>query len=72
MYVYMLTIYNKQLGIGFTGPTCCVSGSKCVAQAGNKYYSQCLPDSCTFKLLFFILYLYVYLLFLNDSFQQQQ
>ncbi|CAO3671347.1 unnamed protein product [Umbelopsis vinacea] len=32
-------------GIGWTGPTCCASGSTCVAQAGNSYYSQCLPVS---------------------------
>lgn len=33
------------IGIGWSGPTCCESGSTCVAQEGNKYYSQCLPGS---------------------------
>ena len=32
-------------GQGWTGPTCCTSGSTCVAQ--NPYYSQCLPGSPT-------------------------
>lgn len=30
-------------GNGFTGPTCCASGSTCVKQ--NDWYSQCLPGS---------------------------
>ncbi|KAK3937436.1 glycoside hydrolase family 6 protein [Diplogelasinospora grovesii] len=30
-------------GIGWSGATCCASGSTCVAQ--NAYYSQCLPNS---------------------------
>jgi endo-1,4-beta-xylanase len=28
-------------GLGWTGPTCCVSGTTCSEQ--NAYYSQCLP-----------------------------
>lgn len=31
------------LGTGFSGATCCVSGSTCVKQ--NEYYSQCLPGN---------------------------
>ncbi|KAL5511374.1 CEL3_2 [Sanghuangporus vaninii] len=30
-------------GIGWTGPTTCVSGTSCVEQ--NEYYSQCLPGA---------------------------
>ncbi|KAL2148458.1 hypothetical protein VTH82DRAFT_2378 [Thermothelomyces myriococcoides] len=30
-------------GSGWQGPTCCASGSTCVAQ--NEWYSQCIPDS---------------------------
>ncbi|CAO3662095.1 unnamed protein product [Umbelopsis ramanniana] len=32
-------------GIGWTGPTCCASGSTCVPQSGNPYYSQCVPGT---------------------------
>ncbi|KAG2172548.1 hypothetical protein INT44_002563 [Umbelopsis vinacea] len=32
-------------GIGWTGPTCCASGSTCVPQSGNPYYSQCMPGT---------------------------
>ncbi|OHF03832.1 glycosyl hydrolase family 6 [Colletotrichum orchidophilum] len=32
-------------GQGFTGPTCCASGSTCVVN--NAYYSQCLPGSAS-------------------------
>ncbi|KAH8671558.1 glycosyl hydrolases family 28-domain-containing protein [Xylariales sp. PMI_506] len=32
-------------GIGFTGSTCCVSGTTCTYQ--NDYYSQCLPGTAT-------------------------
>ncbi|KAK6541143.1 hypothetical protein TWF694_008515 [Orbilia ellipsospora] len=35
------TIYGQCGGIGWTGPTTCVSGTTC--QYGNDYYSQCLP-----------------------------
>ncbi|KAM3588339.1 hypothetical protein VKS41_000787 [Umbelopsis sp. WA50703] len=36
-------LYGQCGGIGYSGPTCCASGSSCVPQAGNPYYSQCLP-----------------------------
>ncbi|KAF3916172.1 Polygalacturonase [Arthrobotrys entomopaga] len=35
------TIYGQCGGIGYTGPTSCVSGTTC--QYSNDYYSQCLP-----------------------------
>ncbi|RYN90517.1 Cellobiose dehydrogenase [Alternaria tenuissima] len=35
--------YERCGGIGFTGPTTCASGWKCVAQ--NDYYSQCLQST---------------------------
>ncbi|KAI1149824.1 1, 4-beta cellobiohydrolase [Nemania diffusa] len=37
--------YAQCGGIGYSGATCCVSGSTCVK--GNDYYSQCLPGSAT-------------------------
>lgn len=36
------TLYGQCGGIGWTGATCCAAGT-CVPQAGNPYYSQCLP-----------------------------
>jgi len=36
-------VWGQCGGIGFTGCTSCATGSTCVAQAGNDYYSQCLP-----------------------------
>ncbi|KZV85851.1 tannase-domain-containing protein [Exidia glandulosa HHB12029] len=36
-------IWGQCGGIGWTGPTTCVSGSACVKQ--NDYYSQCLPGA---------------------------
>ncbi|KAI0145055.1 carbohydrate-binding module family 1 [Xylariaceae sp. FL1272] len=36
-------LYGQCGGIGWTGATCCVSGATC--QAGNDYYSQCLPGA---------------------------
>ncbi|KAF3929753.1 hypothetical protein ABW19_dt0202063 [Dactylella cylindrospora] len=36
-------VWGQCGGIGWTGPTTCVSGSTCVKQ--NDYYSQCLPSS---------------------------
>ena len=38
-------LYSQCGGKGWTGSTCCVEGSKCVAQSGNEYYSQCLPGT---------------------------
>ncbi|KAJ3108622.1 hypothetical protein HK100_003403, partial [Physocladia obscura] len=37
------TVNGQCGGIGWTGPTCCVSGSLCWAT--NPYYSHCLADS---------------------------
>ncbi|KAK0609506.1 1, 4-beta cellobiohydrolase [Bombardia bombarda] len=37
------SLYQQCGGIGFTGATCCASGSTCVV--GNPYYSQCLPGT---------------------------
>ncbi|KAK5632858.1 hypothetical protein RRF57_008572 [Xylaria bambusicola] len=37
--------YGQCGGIGWSGATCCVSGSTCVAQ--NDYYSQCLAGAST-------------------------
>lgn len=36
------SLYGQCGGIGFTGATCCASGSACVVQ--NDYYSQCLAS----------------------------
>ncbi|KZV90902.1 hypothetical protein EXIGLDRAFT_719843 [Exidia glandulosa HHB12029] len=36
-------VWGQCGGIGWTGPTTCVSGSSCVKQ--NDYYSQCLPGA---------------------------
>ncbi|KAI0696911.1 glycoside hydrolase superfamily [Cytidiella melzeri] len=36
-------VWGQCGGIGWTGPTTCVSGSSCVEQ--NSYYSQCLPGA---------------------------
>lgn len=36
------TLYGQCGGIGWSGATCCASGT-CVPQSGNPYYSQCLP-----------------------------
>ncbi|KAJ7224962.1 hypothetical protein B0H12DRAFT_1030704 [Mycena haematopus] len=38
-------VYGQCGGIGWTGPTSCVSRSTCTFQ--NPYYSQCLPSSAT-------------------------
>ncbi|KAI0348095.1 family 74 glycoside hydrolase [Trametopsis cervina] len=35
-------LYGQCGGNGWTGPTVCTTGSKCVAQ--NPYYSQCIPN----------------------------
>ncbi|PAV15192.1 glycoside hydrolase family 3 [Pyrrhoderma noxium] len=37
------SIYGQCGGIGWTGPTTCVSGTQCVEL--NDYYSQCLPGT---------------------------
>ncbi|KAI9285223.1 RlpA-like double-psi beta-barrel-protein domain-containing protein-containing protein [Umbelopsis sp. AD052] len=39
------SVYGQCGGKGWKGPTCCASGSSCIAQSGNVYYSQCLPKS---------------------------
>ncbi|KAG2172547.1 hypothetical protein INT44_002562 [Umbelopsis vinacea] len=39
------SVYGQCGGKGWKGPTCCASGSSCVAQSGSVYYSQCLPKS---------------------------
>ncbi|KAI9338866.1 RlpA-like double-psi beta-barrel-protein domain-containing protein-containing protein [Pilaira anomala] len=36
--------YGQCGGKFWEGPTCCETGSTCVAQANNEYYSQCLPN----------------------------
>ncbi|KAF8206844.1 glycoside hydrolase superfamily [Mycena galopus ATCC 62051] len=36
-------VWGQCGGIGWSGCTQCATGSTCVAQAGNAYYSQCLP-----------------------------
>ncbi|KAL2261423.1 hypothetical protein VTK26DRAFT_4190 [Humicola hyalothermophila] len=36
-------VWTQCGGNGWTGPTCCESGSTCVAQ--NEWYSQCLPGN---------------------------
>ncbi|KAI8888906.1 glycoside hydrolase family 45 protein [Backusella circina FSU 941] len=36
-------VYGQCGGKSWDGPTCCASGSTCVAQGNNAYYSQCLP-----------------------------
>ncbi|KXX74022.1 Exoglucanase-6A [Madurella mycetomatis] len=37
------SVWGQCGGNGWTGPTCCVSGSTCVEQ--NPWYSQCLPGA---------------------------
>ncbi|KAF4598901.1 hypothetical protein EYR38_007313 [Pleurotus pulmonarius] len=39
------TVWGQCGGIGWTGPTTCVSGNECVKQ--NDWYSQCLPSTAT-------------------------
>ncbi|EPS41633.1 hypothetical protein H072_4499 [Dactylellina haptotyla CBS 200.50] len=39
------TVWGQCGGIGWTGPTTCVSGASCFAQ--NPYYSQCLPGTAS-------------------------
>ncbi|KAL5522241.1 hypothetical protein ACEPAF_2098 [Sanghuangporus sanghuang] len=39
------SVWGQCGGIGWTGPTTCVSGSTCVRQ--NDYYYQCLPGAAT-------------------------
>ncbi|OCB88152.1 hypothetical protein A7U60_g4781 [Sanghuangporus baumii] len=41
----VLSVQHQGGGIGWTGPTTCVSGSTCVRQ--NDYYYQCLPGAAT-------------------------
>lgn len=37
-------VWEQCGGTGWEGPHCCASGSHCVPQEGNEWYSQCLPD----------------------------
>ncbi|KEY64414.1 hypothetical protein S7711_08472 [Stachybotrys chartarum IBT 7711] len=37
--------YGQCGGLGWTGPTTCVSGYCCIV--GNEWYSQCVPGTCT-------------------------
>ncbi|KAG9221383.1 hypothetical protein CCMSSC00406_0009832 [Pleurotus cornucopiae] len=39
------TVWGQCGGIGWTGPTTCVSGNECIKQ--NDWYSQCLPSTAT-------------------------
>jgi hypothetical protein len=36
-------LYGQCGGLGYQGQTCCQQRSTCIPQAGNAYYSQCLP-----------------------------
>ncbi|KAI7905747.1 RlpA-like double-psi beta-barrel-protein domain-containing protein-containing protein [Cokeromyces recurvatus] len=38
-------VWGQCGGVSWTGPTCCQTGSTCVSQENNIYYSQCLPAS---------------------------
>ncbi|PMD61682.1 glycoside hydrolase family 5 protein [Hyaloscypha bicolor E] len=41
------TVAGQCGGTGWTGPSLCQSGWTCVSQAGNPWYSQCLPNAAT-------------------------
>ncbi|KAI9270001.1 RlpA-like double-psi beta-barrel-protein domain-containing protein-containing protein [Helicostylum pulchrum] len=38
------SVYGQCGGLYWTGPKCCESGSKCLTNSNNQYYSQCVPD----------------------------
>ena len=44
-------------GIGWTGPTTCVSGTTCTFQ--NDYYSQCLPGASTVRISSYTIHLQI-------------
>ncbi|KAI8090727.1 RlpA-like double-psi beta-barrel-protein domain-containing protein-containing protein [Thamnidium elegans] len=39
------SVYGQCDGLYWTGPKCCESGSKCLTNSNNQYYSQCVSDA---------------------------